>query len=284
MSGDGEKHHYLPVFYLKQWAGSDGRLCEFSRPYKSVKPRRSHPGGTGYVRGLYKIEGLPEETMNAIETKFLKPTDGLASASLKMLAADRPFVKPAQMRYSWTRFILSLMVRYPEAIDAMKRRLQEAVQKAYVETRKDTDPATFEEYEAVNGTKEMASLHGKLLMDLMQDSRMGRLIFSMHWGVIAFTRSEHTLLTSDRPVISNTFPLDANHVCLPIGPERLFFACETEMAERQMQRLDPRHIMRTMNDEIAKRAFRYIYGDDDRQLRFVENRLGRTMQKPVPFL
>ena len=34
----GQKHHYLPVFYLKQWAGPDRRLCEFSRPHKVVKP------------------------------------------------------------------------------------------------------------------------------------------------------------------------------------------------------------------------------------------------------
>jgi hypothetical protein len=95
MPSENEKHHYLPVFYLKQWAGTDGRLCEFSRPYKSVEPRRTHPDGTGYVRGLYKIEGLPPQTMNVIETKFLKPADGLASDALKALAADKPFAKPA---------------------------------------------------------------------------------------------------------------------------------------------------------------------------------------------
>lgn len=284
MSGKDEKHHYLPVFYLKQWVGPDRRLCEFSRPFKLVKPRRTHPNGTGYVRGLYQIEGLPPETMNVIETEFLKPADGLASDALKTLTAEKPFVDPTKMRHSWTRFILSLMLRYPEAIDAMKRQLRENVQKVYAETRKDTDPPTFEEHEAINGTEEMSRLHGKLLMDLMQDSRMGRLIFDMHWGTIAFTQFEHTLLTSDRPVVSNTFSLDANHICLPIGPERLFFACETEMAEKQMQRLDPRHIMRTMNDEVAKRAYRFVYGHDDRQLRFVENRLGRSKQKPVPFL
>jgi hypothetical protein len=279
-----QKHHYLPVFYLKQWRAADGRICEYSRPHGTVKPRPTYPDGAGYVRGLYRIDGLPPETMNVIETQFLMPTDGLASDALKALVAGREFAKPTQMRHSWTRFILSLMLRYPEAIDAMKRRLRENVQKVYAANRKEADPATFEEYEAQNGTDEMARLHGKLLMDLMQDSRMGRLIFGMHWGVISFSRSEHTLLTSDRPVISNVFPLSANHVCLPIGPERMFFACATEEAEKEMQRLDPRTIMRLMNDEIAKRALRYVYANNDRQLRFVENRLGRTKQKSVPFL
>jgi len=47
MSKEG-KHHYIPVFYLKQWAGVDGRVCEFSKPYDRVKPRRAHPDGTAY--------------------------------------------------------------------------------------------------------------------------------------------------------------------------------------------------------------------------------------------
>ena len=71
---------------------------------------------------------------------------------------------------------------------------------------------------------------------------------------VTFSRVEYSLLTSDRPVISNVFPLPANHVCLPIGLERMFFACATEGAQRQMQRMDPREIMRVMNDEVTKRA------------------------------
>jgi hypothetical protein len=284
MPREDEKHHYLPVFYLKQWSGADGRLCEYSRPYDVVKPRRVHPDGTGYVRGLYKIEGLPPETMNVIETKFLKPADGLASDTLAALVRDQPFAKLGQMRASWVRFVLSLMIRYPEAIEAMKRQLRQNVQKVYLETKKATDPPTFEEYEAIHGMDEMARLHGKLLMDLMQDSRMGRLLFSMHWGVISFTKYNHTLLTSDRPVISNVFPIDANHVCLPIGPDRMFFACESQFAEQKMLKIDPRQIMRVMNDENARRAFKYAYGKDDTQLRFVQNRFGRGERKPVPFL
>lgn len=53
------KHHYIPVFYSKRWTGQDGRLCEYSRPYKVVKPRRTFPDGTGYARGLYTLPDAP---------------------------------------------------------------------------------------------------------------------------------------------------------------------------------------------------------------------------------
>jgi hypothetical protein len=71
----GQKHHYLPVFYLKQWAGPDGRLCEFSRPHKVVKPRRTYPDGTGYERGLYTFEGLSPSVADFLEQQFLLRAD-----------------------------------------------------------------------------------------------------------------------------------------------------------------------------------------------------------------
>jgi hypothetical protein len=272
---DGEKHHYIPVFYLKQWVGADGRLCQYSRPYDRVKPKRVHPDGTGYVRGLYAIDDTDPAIVNAVETMFLKPSDGLAHEALQYLLREQPFPKP-QMRTSWSRFVLSLMIRYPEALAIMKTQLRANVEKVYSATKKPEDPPTFAEYEASINTNELARLHGKLIMDLAQDSRMGRLVFSMHWGVVKFSRHRHTLLTSDRPIASNVFPISANHLCLPISPTRLFFACDTQRAENEFRQLDPAHTMLTVNDAVASHAHTYVYGTDDTQLRFVANRLGKS--------
>ena len=97
----------------------------------------------------------------------------------------------------------------------------------------------------------------------------------MYWGVVAFTNYKHELLTSDRSVVSNKFPISANHMCLPISPTALFFAVATDQAEREFRRLDPGKIMNVMNEFVASRAGTYIWGRDASQLRFVENRLGR---------
>ena len=281
MSKEGN-HHYLPIFYLKQWAGSDDKICEYKRRYHGVLPKRVFPAATGYIRGLYSIEDTNPEVINAIETKFLMPADGLAAEALRDLVLDRPFKQPVRMRHSWTRFVLSLMIRYPEAIAEMKRQLRENVIKMYLATKKEDEPATFAEYEAQHGTNELARLHGKLMMDLMQDSRMGRFIYNMYWGIIRFSRYKHDLLTSDRPVTSNVFPLSANHSCLPIGPEHLFIACETEAAEAEFRRINPEHVMQTINDLVAKRAQSLVYGKDDSQLRFVANRFGQA-SATLPF-
>jgi hypothetical protein len=85
----GQKHHYIPVFYLKQWAGSDGRLCEFSRPYDSVKPRMVHPDGTAYRRGLNTFSRLPSELADFLEGRFFKEVDNQAARVLLMLLRDK---------------------------------------------------------------------------------------------------------------------------------------------------------------------------------------------------
>lgn len=275
MSKEG-RHHYIPCFYLQQWANERSRLIEYSRqsPANVVKARPTSPKGTGYVRGLYRIEDVDPNVVNAIETMFLKPSDGLAADALQSLLRGEILPRP-QLRTSWSRFVLSLMIRYPEAVELMKRQLRDNVEKAYQQARKPEEPPTFAEYEALHGTRDMARVHGKLLMDLMQDSRMGRLIFGMHWGVVKFSTYEHNLLTSDRPVVWNIFPLSAHHLCMPINSEMVFIACNTPEAQLEFQRLDPGAVMAAMNNVVSRQAQTYVYGTDDSQLRFVENRLGK---------
>ena len=129
-----DKHHYIPAFYLKQWAGTDGRLCEMSRPYDVVKPKQVHPDGTGYARGLYTLQGLPPEAANVVETRFLKDADNLGAVALRAFVENRDL--DLALRTAWSRFTISLLLRNPEAVEEMKTRLRQNVQKQYDKTRK----------------------------------------------------------------------------------------------------------------------------------------------------
>ena len=119
------------------------------------------------MRGLYHMDDINPYVVNAVENLFLKPSDGLAAEVLQCFLEEREFPKPAPMRTSWSRFRLSLMLRYPEAVTHMKTQLRQNVEKIYEQTRKPEEPATFAEFEATLGTRDMARVHGKLLMDLM---------------------------------------------------------------------------------------------------------------------
>ena len=122
-AGKGDKHHYIPVFYLKQWAGPDQRVCEYSRPYKIVKPKRVHPDGTGYVRGLYTVPGAEPNVAEFIEREFLKPTDSVASDVLRLLLTGQQIDWTTITRSAWSRFIISLMLRNPSMWQGWERKL-----------------------------------------------------------------------------------------------------------------------------------------------------------------
>ncbi len=108
------KHHYIPVFYLRQWA-TNGRLIEFSRPYRSVvKARPTSPEGTGYVRGLNVMKGLPPESAEQFETVVMRNVDSLAADALRqLLSGDEDLKWAPKPRSAWTRFLVSLLLRTP---------------------------------------------------------------------------------------------------------------------------------------------------------------------------
>ena len=65
------KHHYMPEFYLKQWVGDDGRLCEYRRWPGRITRKRQFPAATGYeiieavdgLDGLEKLRGVADLDM-----------------------------------------------------------------------------------------------------------------------------------------------------------------------------------------------------------------------------
>jgi hypothetical protein len=113
------KHHYVPAFYLKHWIGADGRLCEHKRVYGKVAPRKTSPDGTGYQKDLYRADGLPEEDANRLESKFMHMLDTRAClAHQKLLSGDNTAWDEPK-RSAWSRFIMSLLFRNPEAVNTI---------------------------------------------------------------------------------------------------------------------------------------------------------------------
>jgi hypothetical protein len=68
-----------------------------------------------------------------------------------------------------------------------------------------------------------------------------------------------------------------DHLEIPIGPAALFVATNTEESDNIIKSIDPRELMRQVNDRVALQARRFVYGTDDRHLRFVANRLGKML-------
>jgi hypothetical protein len=280
-----QKHHYLPVFYLKRWAGRQGRLCEYSRPRDVVRPRMTHPSGTGYERDLYTIEGLPPETSQVLERRFMKAVDQRASDTVeRLLDGSNLSILTIDQRSAWSRFIMSLFQRTPEKISWIARivaqlyneRLSE-VEADYEAFREPSDPPTFVEFKARihPNSREMAK--AEVLQAITDLPNVGRAINEMLWGVATLYDLRPRFLTSDRPVVmTNGLGFPMSHIMMPISPRSLFIATHTSLKLTYLrQALHQGTLLDHVNHTVAAQAQKFVYFCDDSQLTFVEARLGR---------
>jgi hypothetical protein len=280
----GQKHHYLPVFYLKRWAGRDRRLCEYSRPWNVVKPRMTSPSGTGYERDLYTIDGLPPETSQLLERRFMKAVDQGASDTLdKLLDGSDLSILNVDQKSAWSRFIMSLIQRNPEKISWITRAVTEhydqrlaEVEATYDALHRSNDPPTFGEYKARMNPNARAMLKAKLLQTIVDLPTVGRAINEMIWGVATLNDLRPRFLTSDRPVVmTNGIGFEMSHIIMPISPRMLFVAVNTpSKLECLRQALREGTLLDHVNHTVAAQAQRFVYFCDDSQLPFIEDRLG----------
>lgn len=283
------RHHYLPCFYLSRWTtAEDGRLCEFSRPYKEVKPKRVFPAGTAFEEDLYVIPGLPDERRHALEKQFFGSIDQQAKdISDLMLQGQAILPSEPTGRSSWFSFLMSLRQRNPEAVAEHKvtarQFLDKSLQKLeadYRTLRGPTDPPTYAEFEArTRSTGRFEQAVTMALQDTITLRRSGTEVIRMRWFIYTAPPTGHRFLTSDRPlVMTNGLLVPDAHIALPISPRRLFVAVRNLRTIDKFSEMGNKVVDR-VNDMVARAAVRFVYSTDDSSLRFVENRLGANFSK-----
>ncbi len=276
------KHHFLPVFYLKQWAtAAKGQITEFSKPYKDVvKPRRTHPDGTGYIYRLYAVDGLADDLACEMESAFLSPVDSRAADALRDLL-DGQTLSSAK-REAWSVFLSSLMCRMPEDVHLSREMLTEMargvappLRRFYEASKPAGQPDIFDqltaEFEANAAARAM-----KRLRQMMSHTKLIEGFDTMHWEVLTLNGSRQ-LLTSDRPVTyTNELGNGDSHLVLPLGPNRLFVACREKDFIRRVSSLSKDRLITEANRIVVEQADKYVFGADDKQLKFIQNRMGRN--------
>ena len=263
---EGDKHHYIPKFYLKQWAGSDGRLCEFSMPYDTVKPKRVHPEGTGYEPDLYNFNTLPAPARDTIEKRLFLVADDWASKALqRILVGDLNLDRDT--RSGWSRFIMSLFHRNPERIAYLRKQVAEefpvfveGLRVDFEKTRDRNDHRTYEEFRASLGPADIERMNLRFPRMILDSPSVGGEINSMEWGTLQFHRLAFPLLTSDRPlVMTNGIKHDHGHIIVPISPDQIFFAARSKKVVEHFDRICKMPgTAAAFNDRIVSQARRFV--------------------------
>jgi hypothetical protein len=280
------KHHYIPEFYLKQWAGPDGRLCEYTIRSHGVVPRMTHPGGTGYVRGLYTVKGAPENLKDVFETNLMSIADGQASVSLRHMIDVRE-VPSGIDKLPWTRFIMSLWYRTPEGVARSSEKIRkhyeeenlEEYRARYESERRPGDPATLEEYLKTNSSATVSRTTMVHLSDIILSQRVTEHIIKMQWACAHLRGGKHSLLTSDRPIVMyNGLAYPQSHIVMPISPQHIFVAANSDESAATLRRMaESGELATALNDRVVRQARKFAYAVDSKHLRFVANRLGQKI-------
>jgi hypothetical protein len=271
---NAQKHHYIPIFYLKQWTGADHRLCEYSRPYDLVKPRRCFPSQSGFEYGLYTLSTYPNTVADIVERKLFQATDDWASRALRLLLDNNIDALDASLRSGWARFIISLMRRTPEAVKDLADKLRTSLSEIDELRALPGDPKKEQRDQMLQGLVEQRQ--ALLLQELLNSDLVGGRLVNMRWAVVRFDRVRYPLLTSDRPfVMTNGIGHADSHIAVPISPDQCFVAVASMDVERQLKAIPAEKFMLILNDKMVRQARKFVYGVDDTQLRFVANRFGK---------
>ena len=278
----------VPSFYLKHWTGEDGRLCEFSRPYDVVKAEWKTTRGTGQLWDLYTVTGLPPERRAALEDRFFRQADQAASDALDFMLANTSGTvdMPALLRSGWSRFVLSLIHRSPDGKGQSRTRLRAematrlpGIERDYQAQRQPSEPETFDEFRRLFERDAERESWAVLLERVIDSLAVGTFLNAMHWSIITIDTAldgaaSVSLVTSDRPVcMTNGIDRPGGYVVLPVGPTRVFLAATSQDVETVLRQDNAEALHARLNDIVVRQAVRYVYGTDDRQLRFVANRL-----------
>ncbi|WP_165937953.1 DUF4238 domain-containing protein [Methylobacterium segetis] len=286
------RHHFVPVFYTKQWAFSDGRICEYSRPrprHDVIKPRRTHPAGTGWVDRLYELRGLSGPDAQAVEQLFMKPVDDAAAVVMRAFCSGRRVAFSTREMRAWARFMMSLMHRHPDDLEAFKehfargwRIVTPEMERDYRRRRRAHWPRDLQTYMDSVPDDQVERIGMSILVEMMNSEPINDHIVGMRWGALLYPNFRREVLTSDRPlVMTDGLAYPESLILMPIGPRAVFYAVNTPAMVQRLSSQDHNTFIEKLNERVVGQASRYVYAGSDAHLAFVQRHMSRTRPRPL---
>lgn len=260
------KHHYIPVFYLKKWAGENGKLKQYSIPNsnsKEVKELTVYPSGTGFEVDLYSRNNLPQHFKYSLETHFIQIIDDDAARVMEKLI-QKEIPNSTQDRCDWVRFIFSLIHRTPERIKNVSKKYEDHMSflKSFIETHEElTDKvkkATLEILPQI-----LDESFNDLIGKLHNSKKSGTFLINQKWHVINF--KEDALITSDHPIVCGKYNNDLDFrdiVLLAISPRHLFVISKYINIINEIER-KKEHFSKKYNKIVCMKSAKHVFSSQE---------------------
>jgi hypothetical protein len=285
---DPRDHHFIPAFYLKNWAGSDGKLIEHAVRRGRIISKRVGPRATGFERDLYAFPDLSKADAQFLERIYFDYADRVADAALKIQITDPTVGWTTDLVTAWSRFILGIHLRHPDSMPELRAGAAAVLdtsgvefQAGYESIRKPTDPATFEEYIAAKDPLTKIKMQVNLIVKALDNEFICSNMNQMIWGVVDLSGAGIEFLVSDRPVEIYSLSQPKGFITLPLTPTKLFVAANDPLTLPMLHKPN-REVIERVNLALVSRARRYVWARDDSQRAFIENHMS-TQLEPSPF-
>jgi|SRR5579872_6025497 len=281
-------HHFIPAFFLAQWADDAGKLIEYTIKHGKLIAKPVGPKATGYEPQLYSFPELPPDAAQFLEAVFFNYADRVAADALRNHLSATPTPWTTELISAWSRFVIALYLRHPDAMPEFRAAAKSvwdgsgaAYQAQYEAIKKPEDPPTFDEYLAARDPLAGTKMHVNLIVKVFDNEILGKHMNNMTWGLIDVAASTHRFLLSDRAVVFANLNNPDGVAYLPISPTKLFVAVNTPDRLRRLRALPPREIVHNSNRFIVGRARRFVWAHDQSQTHFVEKHMSKRME-PTP--
>lgn len=288
-----QQHHYLPQFYQRRWAGSDGKLVVFERPVDQVLSKRRYPRETAKEAGLYAIPIAPASEQNSLEDKFWRTIDQWGSDALTILESTDPASVDKFARDRWAVFLLALVFRDPNSIARINQSARDHYETGftefatrYDELRQNYEPETFEAFITAFTQPGLSEFGALILRSFSMNVAIRRQLLSMAWHVVDIADPQVELMTSDCPLIRFKGLKDPDGLLmLPLGPRSFFVAHNAGQLDMQKEihrSIIEGRFMEAMNDYVVQSAYRFAYAIDESGRPVVERYLRKPPDPVVP--
>jgi Protein of unknown function (DUF4238) len=278
-------HHFIPAFYLKQWADSAGKLIEYTRKGGKLVAKTVGPKSTGYERDLYAFPELPPNAVQYLEQVFFAYADRKASDALDnhLGVASCPWT--SELVTAWSRFVIGMHLRHPDAMPELREAATNIwdasgvdCQARYEATRKATDPPTFDGYLALRDPLAPIKMRVNLIIKAFDNEIVCTHINQMHYAIVDLSASSHRLLTSDRLVEIFNLKEPKGFLLVPISPTKVFIAVNDTSTLDKVRRSQPRMLTCNIITFVVSRARRFVWACNTSQERFIDNKMSTKLE------
>ena len=281
------RHHYIPIFYLTEWASGDPLyLWQMSRGYDNginngIAFKHSAPVSMGFKYDLYALLHVGEEMKEWLEDNFFLQVDNEAAIAMRKLAAGNTNLDPPP-RNAWARFIMAMRSRTPDKISYIREAYDRELPNLRAELARDYDqgmagkeppPTEDERTAAIEHAISLGT--GRLIQGVMDLPNIGNQILQMTWVVINLPDGARDFLTCDYPVVSNGLQHQEAYFALPISPRKLFVASKSKPLVDKLAQSSPADLTQAVNKAIVENARRFVYGTSNFERVFVNKYLRR---------